>query len=711
MDDSLSRKHVLQRSQSARHSKPSSDFISNTKASIADINGIDEAALDVSKCPRTRQYNAARKYSDGNETERSDFENNKPDNNETEGNVSIQEDLNGTKLAEGNHSVSNTKRAENPELTLGMSSFSENDRHAFGRSLRLSMALIQGKVKATPPPAKALPDDTQAIEQRLKSLNSDITCAQADLLELLVRFDERQGWKPSGAKHCAAWMNVQLGISLQLGWEYLRVGRQLRELPVITALFRAGQLTWSKVRLLSRVADSENESLLCHAALDASVSQVERLCHAYRWAEHDEDGEEGRKSENAQALRQWDTRALRWDHDSTGNVRISLSLPPDTAQAFLNSVEYTLGQLAPSDAGMAQRRADAAVLMAENNLQSAGREIATADRYQVIVSVDAAELSSNGSTNTQSTDALTTHTKCASKSTESDCCSTDKRIPPKRAILLGASSGTSTLAKDTARRIACDCSVSTIINRKGEPVDVGQKTRIWPAAMARAVKARDQQCVYPGCTQSQHLQIHHIVHWADGGATAIDNAASLCSFHHTRVHEGGYRIERVENHQQRRDEQFRQQTIRPDEPATDVERRLRNSPKSFDVVRQLSPERFRFRVIDSEGRDVASRNHSTRGEHPESLHETDFTRIQSPESQRKSDSTRTQHPESQREIDSTRVEQPKLQYDLDSTHTEHSELHHDLGSVHSEQQKLLHALESIPLDLQDRHREINSVSL
>ena len=92
-------------------------------------------------------------------------------------------------------------------------------------------------------------------------------------------------------------MNIELGISVQLAWEYLRVGRRLRDLPIVTALFRAGKLTWSKVRLLTRVANEESEPLLCHAALDASVSQVEQLCNDYRWQEDaDERHDENRQS-------------------------------------------------------------------------------------------------------------------------------------------------------------------------------------------------------------------------------------------------------------------------------------------------------------------------------------------------------------------------------------------------------------------------------
>ena len=114
----------------------------------------------------------------------------------------------------------------------------------------------------------------------------------ADLLELLVRFDDQQAWKSSGASHCAAWMNLEIGISTQLSWEYLRVGRQLQSLPTLRSLFRVGKLSWSKVRLITRVANSDNEKTLCHAALDASVSEVKRLCEGYRWCDDSDDDDD-----------------------------------------------------------------------------------------------------------------------------------------------------------------------------------------------------------------------------------------------------------------------------------------------------------------------------------------------------------------------------------------------------------------------------------
>jgi len=367
-------------------------------------------------------------------------------------------------------------------------------------------------------------------------------------------------------------------------------------LPILNALFRAGKLSWSKVRLISRVADQDSESLLCHAALDASVSQVKRLCDEYRW---NEDNNSDINNENDRALNQWDARSLTWDNVSNGNTRIQLVLPPEIAQAFLNSVEHSLNQLDTTDTKMTQRRADDAVLMAETSLQHAGKAIATADRYQVMVSVDASELPA-------------AHNKHKSENTPT----TDSIIPTKRPTVQGAGP----IARETARRITCDCTLSVNKTANGEPIDIGRKSRIWPNAMERAIKERDQQCVWPGCTQSRHLHIHHIKHWADGGETSVSNGTCLCSHlytrkgDHTLVHEGGYAVQRIDDNAQRLYEQFVQQQHANDSSllefaTSEIEKALRNSRESFNLVRKLSPTQYRFRIVDAHGEDILGRSH------------------------------------------------------------------------------------------------------
>ena len=91
---------------------------------------------------------------------------------------------------------------------------------------------------------------------------------------------------------------------------------------------------------------------------------------------------------------------------------------------------------------------------------------------------------------------------------------------------------------ETVRLLSCDSSVSRII-RKGESeiLDVGRRTRVVPAALRRAVIAWDRHCVWKGCSRTPRwCDVHHLVSWAEGGDTALDNLCLLCRYHHTLVH-------------------------------------------------------------------------------------------------------------------------------------------------------------------------------
>lgn len=89
-------------------------------------------------------------------------------------------------------------------------------------------------------------------------------------------------------------------------------------------------------------------------------------------------------------------------------------------------------------------------------------------------------------------------------------------------------------------QLACDASVTRIVfGPNSEVLDVGRKTRVVPAGLRRAVVARDRHCVAPGCSRSaKWSDVHHLVSWAEGGETVIDNLCLLCRYHHSQLHLG-----------------------------------------------------------------------------------------------------------------------------------------------------------------------------
>ncbi len=81
-------------------------------------------------------------------------------------------------------------------------------------------------------------------------------------------------------------------------------------------------------------------------------------------------------------------------------------------------------------------------------------------------------------------------------------------------------------------------------DEKGNPLNVGRKHRVVQPALKRALLARDRCCRFPGCTHEKWLDAHHVVHWADGGETSLDNTILLCSTHHRLLHEGAFAVKK-----------------------------------------------------------------------------------------------------------------------------------------------------------------------
>jgi Domain of unknown function (DUF222)/HNH endonuclease len=101
--------------------------------------------------------------------------------------------------------------------------------------------------------------------------------------------------------------------------------------------------------------------------------------------------------------------------------------------------------------------------------------------------------------------------------------------------------GTTGLTRETVLRMCCDAKISRIITRGvSETFDVSRLTRAIPSATARAVRKRDKCCRFPGCDLPYRFtEIHHYVHWVNGGETNVSNLFLLCWRHHRMIHKRG----------------------------------------------------------------------------------------------------------------------------------------------------------------------------
>ena len=100
----------------------------------------------------------------------------------------------------------------------------------------------------------------------------------------------------------------------------------------------------------------------------------------------------------------------------------------------------------------------------------------------------------------------------------------------------------------TARRLACDAQlVPVVLGADGEPLDVGRASYPVTQAIWRALVARDGGCAFNGCGRPpEWTEAHHVVHWADGGETSVQNCCLFCDHHHRVVHHDGWQVELID---------------------------------------------------------------------------------------------------------------------------------------------------------------------
>jgi uncharacterized protein DUF222 len=121
----------------------------------------------------------------------------------------------------------------------------------------------------------------EALSDRICTLAAHIDAALCEWLELVAEFDRREGWADSGATSCANWLAFTCSISPRTAREHVRVASRLAGLPLTTAAFRRGELSYSKVRAITRVDGVEREAELVDLARAASAAQLDQIVRAH----------------------------------------------------------------------------------------------------------------------------------------------------------------------------------------------------------------------------------------------------------------------------------------------------------------------------------------------------------------------------------------------------------------------------------------------
>ncbi|QUQ63117.1 HNH endonuclease signature motif containing protein [Kutzneria sp. CA-103260] len=104
--------------------------------------------------------------------------------------------------------------------------------------------------------------------------------------------------------------------------------------------------------------------------------------------------------------------------------------------------------------------------------------------------------------------------------------------------------GSGPLNAASTRRLACDSTVlRVVLGAQSQPLDIGRASRTIPNQIRRALIIRDRGCAFPGChRRPRQCHAHHVIHWADGGPTSMDNLVLLCGQHHRLIHHSHWSV-------------------------------------------------------------------------------------------------------------------------------------------------------------------------
>ncbi|HVE46071.1 MAG TPA: DUF222 domain-containing protein [Acidimicrobiales bacterium] len=175
------------------------------------------------------------------------------------------------------------------------------------------------------------------LEREICQLGSNIAAATCRWLLLLAEFDRREGWAVWGARSCAEWLSWRCGIGAVAARDHLRVAQRLGELKLVRAGFAAGELSFSKVRAISRVATAETEATLVELARHATANHMEQIARAYR-------GLERRMAKDDKD--QGDGGYLHWYWDDDGYLVIVGRFPPEEGAIFIEALNAARSALA-----------------------------------------------------------------------------------------------------------------------------------------------------------------------------------------------------------------------------------------------------------------------------------------------------------------------------------------------------------------------------
>ena len=327
----------------------------------------------------------------------------------------------------------------------------------------------------------------------------EITMLQAHAADLLGQIDRDRSFEVAGYLTSTAFVRDTTGVSGTEARRRVIEARGLVQHDTLREAFTSAAIDRPRVSMLLRAAGispelfDRDESVLVNTIAGLSVADARRIVEYWCQAA---DQEAAATNERHLINR----RRLSISDTYGGMVRLDGDLDPESGYIVLTAIRSLVEptQLDPSDTrSLPQRRADALVDLCNDHLEHGDTPVSGGIRPHLTLVVSPEVLATG--------------------------------VPGWPCELDGT-----VITPATAQRIACDASVTEIDDR----MSAGRASRTIPTHIRRALIHRDGGCTHPGCDRPHRwCDAHHIVHWADGGPTRVDNLRLLCRRHHRMAHD------------------------------------------------------------------------------------------------------------------------------------------------------------------------------
>jgi hypothetical protein len=338
-----------------------------------------------------------------------------------------------------------------------------------------------------------------------------INRASAELTRTVRHSELTQAAERDGLKTMRSWLIGHARLAPAEASRVVRSGRALEHFPALAEGFADGAVTAAQVDVVATAVGASERSRAAEQGVDlapfdeawatvAEESSHQSLVVAVRAFEAalnpdgmEPDPTEGRRLSIAKHADGSVTG--RFDLDAVGGEKV---------QAAIESIVQA-DRPKGDERTRAQQNADALVQLCDNQLAAGDLPTLRMVKPHVVVTIDVDDL-----------------------------------VDPSTAPSAAATGFGARISAAQARWLACDGVVSRVVmGPDGVPLDLGRTHRVVTPALRRAVVQRDRSCVFAGCDAPHHwADVHHLVHWVDGGETSLDNSVLLCERHHTKVHHG-----------------------------------------------------------------------------------------------------------------------------------------------------------------------------